>query len=182
MNTEKRMSDRYLRLYSIKLKKTNQRDSDSDEDDRESKQFLFQDKFKVLFSFITEARLDIGKEIYETVEKLNPAKGKKVAETKYPTTIMGIINPDENLDAKVRQMKLQSFFIYVNVYNKVIVFERPMSILQPTSNLTKGLFEATFGKNDQAEKGIYKNKNESPTDQDALDFSNFPHEIPDSYK
>jgi hypothetical protein len=123
LNYEKRMTERYIKLYSVKLREVQSRDSDSEDLDKSK---ITTPKYNLVFSFISEVRLDVGTRAFQIIEKQNLNKGKGVASSKFPVTFLAVLNPGAYSQILPSSQIPQSLFVYLNIYDRILVFDRPI--------------------------------------------------------
>lgn len=106
-----------MKLFAITLKKDVVEDSDSDNDQSKSYQ-------RIRFEYITEVRLNISNQSFSAIQKVSQSKNKANIQQAQPVYFKVFCTGKGNLE---------EFFIYVSILDQIIVFQRSIADLRPSS-------------------------------------------------
>lgn len=120
MNREKQ--DRMIKLYAIKLKREISDDSESDRNSDEALSCFFQSKLR--FYYVTEYRLQICNSSFSAIQKVTQGSKSLVRAQPCYFNILTVTH-DEPQES--------DFFIYTNILDQVIVFQRSLADVTPSS-------------------------------------------------
>ena len=141
--------DRHLKFFSVTLKKEVAEDSDSDDgvgtmganqkgaSKSKSNGAKQQYQSRIRFEYITEVRLQISNQSFSAIQKVSRSKHKTMIQQALPVCFKVLCTGGDNGLSPSAESNIpydtEQFFVYINILDQVLVFQRSISELQPSS-------------------------------------------------
>lgn len=133
MNQDK--SDRLIKFFTVKLKRELViDDSDSDEaaaaktkDGAQAGEASSLQRLR--FEYITEVRLQVSNESFSAIQKSAQSKSDSEPQPAY----LKFLNTYQEKERTGLGSDSENYYIYTNILDQVVVFERPLTEMRPTS-------------------------------------------------